>query len=134
MAVSLISGRLNIDGSLTCEEMRGGLPQPDGLLVQLLGASAGSGHQAVPHGLHSLLAVWVQEDDDRIPLRVVQGVHGLWRHVQQGVSVLRKRQGWDSDSRTSESCQTEILRFFQHFTPSVQLCRNTYDSNDFNKM
>lgn len=71
--------------------MRAGLPQFDGLLVQFASAAAGSGSQAVPHGLDALLAVWVHENDNGVPLGVVQGVHGFGGHVQQGMAVLRKR-------------------------------------------
>lgn len=73
--------------------MGAGLPQPDGLLIQLPGAAVGSGHEAVPHGLHALFAVRVEEDDDGIPLGVVQGVHGFGRDVQQRVEVLRRQDG-----------------------------------------
>lgn len=73
----------------TCEEVRAGLPQLDRLLVQLARAAVGARQQAVPHGLHALLAVGVEEDDDGVPLRVVEGVHRLGRHVQQSVAILR---------------------------------------------
>lgn len=72
--------------------MGAGLPQLDGLLVQLARAAAGSRHEAVPHGLDALLSVWVQEDDDGIPLGVVQGVHGFGSHIQQSVEILRKQR------------------------------------------
>lgn len=76
----------------TSEEVRAGLPQLDGLLIQFACAAAGSRLEAVPHGLHTLLAVWVQEDDDGIPLGVVQSVHSFGSHVQQSVTVLRTQE------------------------------------------
>ena len=63
-------------------------PQLDRLLVQLAVAAVGAGDQAVPHGLHALLAVRVEEHHDGVPLGVVQGVHCLGGHVQEGVEVL----------------------------------------------
>lgn len=78
--------------------MRAGLPQLHRLLVQLAGAASGAGHEPVPHGLDALLAVGVQEDDDGVPLRVVERVHGFGRHVQQGVSVLRGEEFTESGS------------------------------------
>lgn len=74
--------------SLTCEQVRAGLLQPDRLLVQLPGAAVGPRHEAAPHGLHPLFAVRVQENDDGVPLRVVQRVHGFGSDVQQSVPVL----------------------------------------------
>lgn len=62
--------------------MRAGLPQLDGLLVQFACAAAGSRCQAAPHGLDALLTVWVQEDDDGIPLGVVQSVHSFGSNIQ----------------------------------------------------
>lgn len=76
----------------TGEKVRAGLSQLDRLLVQFARAAAGAWNEAVPHGLHTLLAVWVQEDDDGIPLGVVQSVHSFWGHIQQSVTVLT-RQG-----------------------------------------
>lgn len=70
--------------------MRAGLPQLDRLLVQFARTAAGPRHEAVPHGLHTLLAVRVQEDDDGIPLGVVQSVHSFGSHIKQGVTILRK--------------------------------------------
>lgn len=80
--------RAGVGASLTCEEVGAGLLQPDGLLVEFTRAAGGPGHEAVPHGLHALFAVWVQEDDDGVPLRVVQRVHGFRSDVQQSVAVL----------------------------------------------
>lgn len=77
----------------TSEKVRAGLPQLDGLLIEFACTAAGSGHEAVPHGLDALLAVRVQEDDDGIPLGVVQSVHGFGSHIQQSVKVLRKQVG-----------------------------------------
>ena len=77
---------------LTGEEVGAGLPQLDGLLVQLARAAVGAGHQAVAHGLDALLAVRVEEHHDGVPLGVVQGVHRLGRDVQQGVQVLKHQE------------------------------------------
>lgn len=75
----------------TGEKVRAGLSQLDRLLVQFARAAARAWNEAVPHGLHTLLAVWVQEDDDGIPLGVVQSVHSFWGHIQQSVTVLTRR-------------------------------------------
>lgn len=69
-----------------------GLPHFDRLLVEFAGAATGAGHKAVPHGLDAPLAVRVEEHHNGVPLGVVQGVHCLGSHVQQGMAVLG-RQG-----------------------------------------
>lgn len=69
--------------------MRAGLPQLDGLLVELPPAAVGVGGDPLSHGLDAVLAVWVEEDYYGVPLGVVQGVHRLGRDVQQGVLFLR---------------------------------------------
>lgn len=51
--------------------MRAGLPQFDRLLVEFAGAAVGVGDDPLSHGLDPVLAVWVEEDDDRVPLGVV---------------------------------------------------------------
>ncbi|TNN67625.1 hypothetical protein EYF80_022089 [Liparis tanakae] len=77
------------DGSwCTSEQVRAGLPQLDGLFVELASAAVGVGGDPLPHGLDAVLVVRVEEDDDGVPLGVVQGVHRLGRHVQQGVLIL----------------------------------------------
>lgn len=68
--------------------MRTRLLQFDRLLVEFAGAAVGVGDDPLPHGLDAVLAVGVEEDDDGVPLGVVQGVHCLWRHIQQRVLVL----------------------------------------------
>lgn len=68
--------------------MRAGLPQFDGLFVEFAGAAVGVGDDPLSHGLDAVLAVWVEEDDNGVPLGVVQGVHCLGGHVQQGMLVL----------------------------------------------
>lgn len=72
--------------------MRAGLPQLHSLLIQFAGAAAGSRHEAVSHGLDALLGVWVQKEDDGIPLGVVQSVHSFGSHIQQCVVVLKKQR------------------------------------------
>ena len=74
----------------TSEEVCAGLPEPDGLVVEFSGAAVGPGDDALPQGLHARLAVGVEEDDDGVPLGVVQRVHRLGRHVQQRVFVLEE--------------------------------------------
>lgn len=80
------------DTKLTGEKVRAGLLQPDGLLVQFARAAVGPGHEAIPHRLHALLAVRIQENDDGVPLGVVQGVHGFGSHIQQSVTILRRKE------------------------------------------
>ncbi len=77
---------------LTSEQVRVGFPQFNGLFVKLAWTAAGAGNQAVSHGLHPLLAVRVEENDNGIPLGVVQGVYSLWGDVQQSMSVLGTRK------------------------------------------
>lgn len=83
--------RAQVGAPLTCEEVGAGLLQPDRLLVEFARAAVGPGHEAVPHSLHALFAVRVQEDDNGVPLRVVQRVHGLRSDVQQSVAVLETK-------------------------------------------
>ena len=73
---------------LTGEEVRAGLPQFERLVVELAGAAVGPREHPLAHGLDALLAVGAEEDDDGVPLCVVQRVHSLGRHVQQRVLVL----------------------------------------------
>lgn len=47
----------------------------------------------MPHGLDAMFGVWVEEDDDGVPLAVVQSVHRLRGHVQQRMLVLNSAQG-----------------------------------------
>lgn len=69
--------------------MRAGLPQFEGLFIEFAGAAVGAGDDPLPHGLDTMLAVWGEEDDNGVPLSVVQSVHCLGCHIQQGVLVLR---------------------------------------------
>ena len=92
----------------TSEQVGAGFPQFERLHVQLASAAAGVGHQPLPHQLDPLLAVGVEEDDDGVPLGVVQGVHRLRSHVQQRVLVLkvvmdRERTGYDRGWRGDRS-------------------------------
>ena len=66
---------------LTGEEVRTGFPELDRLVEQLAGTAVGVGHDSLAHGLDALLGVGVKEDDDGIPLGVVECVHCLGRHV-----------------------------------------------------
>lgn len=70
--------------------MGAGLPQLYRLLIEFAGASTRTGHKAASHGFDSLLAVWVQEEDDGVPLCVVKSVHGFRSHIKKSVTVLRK--------------------------------------------
>ena len=65
----------------TSEQVGAGFPQFECLQVQLAGAAAGVGHHPLPHQLDALLAVGVEEDDDGVPLGVVQGVYRLRGHI-----------------------------------------------------
>lgn len=51
--------------------MRAGLPQFDGLFIEFAGATVGVGDDPLSHGLDAVLAVWVEEDDNGVPLGVV---------------------------------------------------------------
>lgn len=106
---------LEISVKPTSEKMWAGLPQFDRLLVQFARAATGPGYEAVPHGLDTLLAVWVQEDDDGIPLRVVQSVHGFGSHIQQSVTVLKKQGG-------VEYLMTAVLCKAAHFSTVFHTC------------
>lgn len=75
----------------TCEEVGAGLPELHWLFIEFARAATGAGQQASPHGLDSLLAVWIQEEDDGIPLCVVQRVHGFRSHIQKSMTVLIKQ-------------------------------------------
>lgn len=77
-------------GPLTGEQVVVVLPQFDGSLVQLPGALPGFGTQPGPHVLHALLVIRVEEDDDRVPLGVVQPVHGVRGDVQHSMLVLEE--------------------------------------------
>lgn len=68
--------------------MRAGLPQFDGLFVEFAGAAVGAGDDPLSHGLDAMLAVWVKENYDGVPLGVVQRVHCLGCYIQQGMLVL----------------------------------------------
>lgn len=68
--------------------MRAGLFQLDGLLIELAGTAVGVGYEPLPHGLNAMLAVRVEEDDNGVPLVVVQGIHSFGCDIQQGMSVL----------------------------------------------
>lgn len=72
----------------TSEQVRAGLPQFDGLLVEFAGTAVGTGDDPLSHGFDAVLAVRVEEDDDRVPLGVVQGVHSFRCDIQQSVFVL----------------------------------------------
>lgn len=51
--------------------MRAGLPQFDSLFVEFSGTAVRVGDNPLPHGLDAVFAVWVEEDNDRVPLGVV---------------------------------------------------------------
>ncbi len=68
--------------------MRTGLLQLDGLFIEFAGAAVGVGGDPLSHDLDAMFAVGVEEDDDGVPLGVVQGVHCLRCHIKQGVFVL----------------------------------------------
>ena len=68
--------------------MGAGLPQFDGLFIKFSGAAVGAGDYSLSHGPDTLLAVWIKEDDDGVPLGVVQSVHCLGCHIQQSMLVL----------------------------------------------
>lgn len=68
--------------------MRAALPQFDRLFVEFAGAAVGVRGDPLSHGLDAVLAVWIEEDDNGVPLGVVQGVHCLGCYIQQGVLVL----------------------------------------------
>lgn len=103
--------------------MRAGLPQLDRLLVQLAGAAVGARQQAVPHGLHALLAVRVEEDDDGVPLGVVEGVHRFGRHVQQSVAILRDGRGKGLDEVIDFSLTTEAAALSLAGRTCSMICR-----------
>lgn len=88
-------GTKNSENSMTakptCEKVGAGLPELHWLFIEFARASTWRGHKAVPHGFDSLLAVWIQKEDDRIPLCVVQSVHGFRSHIEKSVTVLRKK-------------------------------------------
>lgn len=77
---------------LTGEEVIIVFPQFESALVQLPGALPGFGTQPGPHVLHSLLAVWIEEHDDGVPLSVVQPVHRVGGDVQHCVFVLAQTE------------------------------------------
>lgn len=83
--------------------MRAGLSQFDGLLVEFAGTAVGAGDDPLSHGLYAVLAVWVKEDDNGVPLGVVQRVHSLGRYIQQGVLVL-----CGARSRDTRSCSNTL--------------------------
>lgn len=56
---------------LTSEEMRAGFPELDGLVIELASTAVRVGHDPLPHGLYPMFAVWVEKDDNGVPLRVV---------------------------------------------------------------
>lgn len=68
--------------------MRAGLPQFDGLFIKFVGAAVGVGGDPLSQGLNAVLAVGTEEDDNGVPLSVVQSVHCLGCHIQQGVLIL----------------------------------------------
>lgn len=68
--------------------MSAGLPQFDCLFVEFAGTAVRVGGNPLSHGLNAMLAVWVEEDNNGVPLGVVQGVHCLGCHIQQGMLVL----------------------------------------------
>lgn len=70
---------------LTSEQVGAGLAQFNCLFIKLAWTAARAGSQAVSHGLHPLLTVWVEENDDGIPLGVVEGVYSLWGDIEQSV-------------------------------------------------
>jgi len=72
-------------------------PQLQRLRVQAPGALGGVGAVALPHGLHVLAAVRVQEENHGVVLDVVQPLHRGGSDVQERVLVLggeeRERRG-----------------------------------------
>lgn len=78
----------HIQCQLTGEEVVIILPQFDGSLIELPGTFPGLWTQSGPHGLHALLVVGVEEDDNRVPLSVVQPVHSIGGDVQHSMFVL----------------------------------------------
>lgn len=79
--ITVYNIRNRMTANPTCKKMGAGLPQLHWLLIEFAGASTWTRHKAVPHGFDPLFAVWVQEEDDRIPLRVVKSVHSFRSHI-----------------------------------------------------
>lgn len=93
----------------TCEKVGAGLPEPHWLFIEFARASTWPGQKAVPHGFDSLLAVWIQKEDDRIPLCVVQSVHGFRSHVEESMTVLRKKEATlISEIFLKKTCQFSV--------------------------
>lgn len=68
--------------------MGAGLPQFDSLFVEFAGVTVGVRGDPLSQGLDTMLTVWIEEDDNGVPLGIVQGVHRLGCHIQQGMLVL----------------------------------------------
>ena len=64
-------------------------PHLEGLGIEASRALVGVGAVPLPHGLHLLAAVRVQEQHHRVVLDVVQPLDCSGSDVQQGVLVLR---------------------------------------------
>lgn len=62
--------------------MQAGFPELHSLVVEFAGTAVGIGDNSLSHGLHPVFAVRVEQDDNRVPLGVVQGVHSFRRDVQ----------------------------------------------------
>lgn len=80
--------RFDLPQDLTGEEVVVVLPQFEGTFIQLPGTLPGLWTQSGPHGLHALLCVGVQKNDDGVPLCVVQSVHRVGRDVQHCMLIL----------------------------------------------
>lgn len=85
---SLFRHYFDVWGLLTGEEMMVVLSQFESALVQLPGALPRLGTEPGPHVLDTLLAVWIQEHHDGVPLSVVQTIHRIGGDVQHGMLVL----------------------------------------------
>lgn len=91
--------------------MGAGLPQFDGLLVEFAGTAVGIGGDPQPHCFDAVLAIGIEEDHNRVPLGVIQGVHCFGRHVQEGVLVLMNRSTKETVSGTG-SCTLWVQCLF----------------------
>lgn len=84
-------------GLLTGEEMMVVLSQFERTLIQLPGALPRLGTEPGPHVLDTLLAVWIQEHHDGVPLSVVQTIHRIGGDVQHGMLVLAAQtESWNT--------------------------------------
>lgn len=73
---------------ITCKQVAAVFPQLERLRVEASGALVGVGAVPLPHGLHVLAAVRVQEQHHWVVLDVVESLDCSGGDVQKGVFVL----------------------------------------------